>query len=319
MSKNKKKDIGSLHGSDKGAKSFMGLPRCKKLKKLEADVAIIGAPCASPYPSVGPYCRTAPAAIRSAMASYAGALYHMDFDLGGPLLGDGKTKVVDCGDIEYDPDDAKKNRKRIRKAIRKIVKAGAVPIVLGGDDSIPIPVFQALEGRGPFTILQIDAHIDWRDESEGVRYGLSSTMRRASEMDHIERIIQVGQRAVGSARPSDYEDALAWGVRFFNARETHINGIRPALEAIPRGANVLISLDVDAFDPAIAPGVLARAPGGLDYTQVTNLIHGVAGKANIAGFNIIELVPELDIDGQAATTAARTVSNVIGALCRRRP
>lgn len=318
MSKGKsKKSIDMLYGSGLGAKSFMGLPRCKDLKKLDADVAIIGAPCASPYKSVGPYCKTAPAAIRQAMASYAGAIDHMDFDLGGPLLGDGSTKVVDCGDLKYDAKDAKANRKRIRKAIKQIVGKGAVPIVLGGDDSIPIPVFQALKGRGPFTILQIDAHIDWRDESEGERFGLSSTMRRASEMPHIKQIIQTGQRAVGSARPGDYRDAVDWGVEFFVARELHINGIRPVLEAIPRGADVLISLDVDAFDPSIAPGVLARAPGGLSYMQVSNLIHGVAAKARIAGFNIIELVPELDIEGQAAMTSARTVSNVIGALCRQ--
>ncbi len=313
----KKKSIDMLYGSKDGEKSFMGLPRCKNLDKLDADVAIIGAPCATPYKSVGPYCKDAPTAIRKAIGSYAGAIDHMDFDLGGPLLGDGSKKVVDCGDLDYDEKDAAANRKRIRKAITKIVEADAVPIVIGGDDSIPIPVFQALEGRGPFTILQIDAHIDWRDETEGERLGLSSTMRRASEMDHIERIIQTGQRAVGSARPGDFEDALAWGAEFFVARDVYINGIQPVLKAIPNGANVLISLDVDAFDPSIAPGVLARAPGGLSYWQVANLIQGVAKKARIAGFNIIEMVPDQDIDGLTALTSARTVCNVIGALCRQ--
>lgn len=313
---NKKKSIDMLYGSKDGQRSFMGLPRCKKLKNLDADVAIIGIPCASPYKSVGPYCREAPAAIRKEIASYAAALGHMDFDLGGPLLGDGSIRVVDCGDLDYDADDAAGNRKRIRKAIKKIIKHRAVPIVIGGDDSIPIPVFEALEGRGPFTILQIDAHIDWRDEAEGERYGLSSTMRRASEMDHIERIVQTGQRAVGSARPGDYQDALDWGAEFIVAREVYINGIQPVLRAIPDGAEVLISLDVDAFDPSIAPGVLARAPGGLSYWQVANLIHGVARKARIAGFNIVEMVPDQDIDGITALTAARTICNVIGALCR---
>jgi agmatinase len=78
-------------------------------------------------------------------------------------------------------------------------------------------MLQALEGQGPLTILQIDAHIDWRREVEGERWGLSSTMRRASEMAHVERIIQVGQRGMGSARPADMEDALRWGVHFIPA------------------------------------------------------------------------------------------------------
>ena len=317
MAKNKKMSIDMLYGSADARKSFLGLPRCKKLKKLDADVAIIGAPCATPYPSVGPYCKDAPDAIRAAVAGYGGAINHMDFDLGGPLLGDTGKKVVDCGNLKYDEADAKRNRKRIRSAVTKVLENDAVPVVIGGDDSIPIPVFQAFEDRGPFTILQIDAHIDWREESEGVRLGLSSTMRRASEMDHIENIIQCGQRAVGSARSSDYEDALDWGAEFFVARELYVNGIDPVLKAIPRGANVLITLDVDALDPSICPAVLARAPGGMSYWQVVNLIHGVARKANIAGFNIIELVPEQDIDGLGALNAGRIVCNAIGTICRQ--
>ena len=90
------------------------------------------------------------------------------------------------------------------------LKAGAKPLVIGGDDSIPTPVFSAFEGHGSFTILQIDAHIDWRDELLGERYGLSSTMRRGSEMAHIERIVQVGMGSSGSARTTEVLDALAW-------------------------------------------------------------------------------------------------------------
>lgn len=317
MSKSSKKNINMLYGSKGAEKSFLGLPMCKDLDTLDADVAIIGALGATPYKSVGPYCKDAPAAIRRTIAGYAGAISHHDFDLGGPLLGDGSKKVVDCGNLKYDKKNAEANRDIIRAAIGTIVEKGAVPIVIGGDDSVPIPVFEALEGRGPYTILQIDAHIDWREESEGERYGLSSTMRRASEMPHITRIVQTGQRAVGSARPGDYDDAVAWGSKFFVARDVNINGIQPVLRAIPKGSQVLISLDVDAFDPSIAPGVLARAPGGLSYWQVVNLIHGVAAKATIAGFNIIEMVPDQDIDDLTALLSGRTICNVIGALCRQ--
>ena len=69
--------------------------------------------------------------------------------------------------------------------------------MIGGDDLVPIPLFEAFAGRGSYTVLQIDAHIDWRDDVNGERLGLSSTMRRASEMGQIGRIIQVGQRGIG--------------------------------------------------------------------------------------------------------------------------
>jgi len=72
--------------------------------------------------------------------------------------------------------------RRAEQAVRKILKAGALPMILGGDHAIPIPVLRAYEGRGPITLVQIDAHIDWRDDFNGVRDGLSSPIRRASEM-----------------------------------------------------------------------------------------------------------------------------------------
>ncbi len=99
--------------------------------------------------------------------------------------------------------------RRLRSARCSI--ADAVPIVLGGDDSIPIPVLAAYEGRGPITVLQVDAHLDFRDEVAGVRNGYSSPMRRASEMEHVDDLFQVGLRGVGSARARDVADARARG------------------------------------------------------------------------------------------------------------
>jgi agmatinase len=195
--------------------------------------AVIGAGCATPYASVGAYCADAPAAIRAAMAPYSATTTHYDFDLGGPWLGPTGARVADCGDLPLDEADAPGNRTRIRSAVSTILDHGATPIVLGGDDSVPIPLFQAFEGRGRFTILQLDAHIDFRDEVDGERWGLSSPMRRASEMGWIERIILVGQRSVGSARPADYEAALATGVKFVSARSLNQNGVGQVLELVP--------------------------------------------------------------------------------------
>lgn len=123
-------------------------------------------------------------------------------------------------------------------------------------------MLQAFGGRGRrLTILQIDAHIDWRDDVGGERWGLSSTMRRASEMAHVERIIQVGQRGIGSARPADLAAARDWGVSFVSAAEVAREGIGRALSLIPDGAEVAVCLDVDAFDPAIMPAAIGRTAG----------------------------------------------------------
>ena len=115
-----------------------------------------------------------------------------DFDIGGTLLNGENVKVVDCGDVIGEAKDVAGNHQRSEEVVRKILQSGAMPIILGGDHAIPIPVFRALENHGPITLIQVDAHIDWRDIFHGVSLGLSSVIRRASEMDHINEIYQIG-------------------------------------------------------------------------------------------------------------------------------
>ena len=307
-------DISGIFGGG-GATTFMGLPAASLDDLAGTDVVLLGIPHATPYAATGSYAAGSPKAIRAAVAGHAAALGHIDFDLGGPLLADSRRRVVDAGDLPTTPDDPAANRQLIRQTIEAILAAGAVPVILGGDDSVPIPVLDAYAGT-PLTILQLDAHIDWRDEVGGERLGLSSNMRRASEMPHVERMVQVGQRWIGSARPTDHADALRWGVRFVSGRDVQVNGLGPAIEAIPAGANVYVNFDIDVLDPAIMPAVIGPAPGGLGYWQAVDLLAGVAAKAKIAGFSLVEFTPDRDRDGLAALTAARIVSNVLGLLAR---
>lgn len=310
------RSIGAMFGASANG-TFLGLPKASIYEASRAGVAILGAPAATSYPSVGPYCAGGPTAIRAGIANWAGARDHMDFDLGGTMVAPG-TSAVDCGDLAWEARDMAGNRSRITDAAKTLLDGGAVPVVIGGDDSIPIPLFQAFEGRGKFTVLQIDAHIDWRNEVEGIKLGLSSTMRRASEMGWIERIIQVGARGTGSARISDYQDARSAGVRFFFADAVHERGIEPILDEVPAGANVLFTVDCDGLDPAIMPAVIGPAPGGLSYWQAVGLMRGVAKKARISAFDIVEFMPERDQQQRGALTAARLVANAIGLISRQR-
>lgn len=309
-------DLGAMFGAEAG-KTFMGLPEAAGPEDLAADAVILGADGCTPYPSVGFYCAGGAAAIRAGGAAYAASQGHMNFDTGLTVLPEG-ARVVDAGDVPVEVGDPEGNRSRLREAVAQIVAAGAVPILLGGDDSLPIPMLQALAGQGPLTILQIDAHIDWRDDVGGERWGLSSTMRRASEMAHVAQIIQVGSRGIGSARPGDYVDACDWGVQFVHARKVASAGVALPLSLIPVGANVVICLDVDALDPGVMPAVIGRTAGGLSYWQVFELIAGVAAKARIAAFDMVEFMPERDIDGQGALVAAQLLAGVIGLVAEQR-
>jgi agmatinase len=297
--------------------TFAGFPPCKDDGPLPADIAIIGIPHGISY-SVGTpsYSVNAPKAIRKAAERYGEMIGHYDYDLGGPLFDNRNIRVMDCGDLPGDPSDPAGNHRRSEKKIRAIINTGAVPIVLGGDDSITIPFLRAFQGKGAFTVVQIDAHIDWRHEVNGITEGPSSPMRRASEMPWIDQLIQAGMRGVGSARIEDVEAAQACKARIITANTIQHGGIDQILKSIPEGSSCLLTIDCDGLDPTIMPAVNTPMPGGLSYPQVMDLLHALTKKASVCGFNLVEFVPEKDPDGLAALTAARIVFNMIGGLVR---
>ncbi|MGO7591208.1 agmatinase [Rhizobium leguminosarum] len=297
--------------------SFLGLPDRLADGRLPR-VVIFAAAHGSTYPgkdSSG-YALAADA-IRAASQDDAPLVEHWDFDLGGPLFDGRPVSCIDAGDIPTTLHDNAGNRARIEAKTRDVLSMPAVPILVGGDCSVTIPFLAGFADHGPVWILQIDAHIDWRDEVHGERHGYSSPMRRASEMPHVVGMVQVGLRSVGSARLADVEAARGYGSRFVTAREIHAEGAEAALRHIPEGARVIVTLDCDSLDPSIVPGVAARTPGGLTYTEVIDLIAGLGRRARIAGFDLVELYPPADIDGLSALTAARLLVNAVGAIVRQ--
>lgn len=283
------------------------------------DAALFGAPHGTPYPSIDNEVHAAAAgALRRAVNPDQQYADSWDFDFDGPLLGRGGFKFADLGDLPTTSIDGEGNRRLITACTKAILEAGAVPIMIGGDDSTPIPFIAGFENHGPITILQIDAHIDWRDERFGERLGFSNTMRRASEMQHVKAIVQAGMRGLGSARQSEVETARAWGACIVTAAQIHREGVSSVLDLIPEGSNVLIAFDCDALDCAIMPAVAYPTPGGLSYLQMIDLVRGVASKAKLAGFDLVEFVPGRDPNGLCAFTAARIICNVIGNLANRR-
>ena len=295
---------------------FMGATKAVNLD--QADAVLFGAPHGTPYQGIDNELHAGtPEALRAALEEDSGWPDHWDFDLDGPLLGDGGFTLADAGDLKTSSQAGSGNRTLIETATSQIIATGAVPIMLGGDDSTPIPFIKALAPAGPLTIIQVDAHIDWRDERRGEPLGYSSTMRRASEMAHVEQIIQVDIRGLGSARREEVEIARDWGAEIVTACTVHEHGVSAALQHLAEGANCMITFDCDALDSGIMPAVMAPTPGGLTYTQSIDLIAGVVAKARLVAFDMIEFVPERDTNGIAAFTAARIVANTIGHLARR--
>jgi agmatinase len=295
--------------------TFLGVPSSSITDLHPQAIALLGVLNATPYEAGKPsHSQDAPAAIRAASEKFSNWLDHFDFDTGHELRGRGKATLHDIGDIAGDPQAPSANREAIRKAVATILHSGATPVVLGGDDSVPIPVLQAYEKDGPIWVVQIDAHIDWREERFGERMGWSSPMRRASEMAWVEGIVQIGARGVGSALRQDLEDAERWGARIVTARQVFEDGIAPVLRNIPQNARVVISLDCDGLDPAIMPGVMAQVPGGLTYWHMVELFEGLAERTRIVGMDIVELAPQRDVGNISALTAARLVMNAIAAI-----
>jgi agmatinase len=297
--------------------TFANFPYCAGLRHLDARVAILGIPYGTPYdPGSEVHCRDAARMIRQESVRYPDDPVAWDFDLGGPLVGEGSLRVVDCGDVPGHIHDPRGNRQAAQKAVQQVLSAGAIPVVLGGDDSIPIPVLHAYENQEPFTLLQIDAHIDWRDEVDGIRDGYSSTMRRASELPHVNKIVQVGMRGVGSARMQEYRAAIDYGAEIVTSNKFREEGIASVLAHLPEGSPCFLTIDFDALDPSEMPAVGGPTPGGILYMELIQLIHAVSNRTDLVGVCLVELVPTKDINNLGAITAMRVVWNVIGALLR---
>ena len=243
--------------------SFHNFPIINDLDNFKADVAFLGIPFGDPY-SMGEASNdqsNAPTHIRRYCERALRGLDRYDFDIGGTLLNGEDITVVDCGDVIGEAKDVIGNHDRSEEAVRKVLSSGAMPIILGGDHAIPIPVFRALENHGPITLVQVDAHIDWRDIFHGVSYGLSSVIRRASEMDHIDEIFQIGLRSAGSARPEEAEAALDYGSNLITDIELQEVGMKAILDRIPDNQNYYLTIDADGVDPTIMPAVAGPAPG----------------------------------------------------------
>jgi arginase len=261
----------------------------------EFEIALLGIP----YDAKSSYLRGAaqgPAAIRAASTGLAineftEKAVNLELD----------TVMVDLGDVDVSGEYSQVSA-RVESAVGRILAKQAVPIILGGDHSVTYPVVRALARRyRALDILHFDSHPDLYDELYGDPHSHACSFARIMEDGLARTLVQVGIRAASAPQRAN---ALKYGVRMMEMKD--IVGI-PALEF----ANPLyISFDLDALDPAYAPGVSHHEAGGLSTRQALDIIHRL--KARIIGLDVVELNPTRDPLGITAAAAVKVIKETAG-------
>jgi agmatinase len=299
-----------------GIATFAKVPYHADLNTLDADVAIVGAPY-DLGTQVRSGARFGPRGIRNASAIYGMrtvTYYDAEFD---EVYLDG-VSIVDVGDADMIHSRPEACLANIEATTRKILECGAMPVTLGGDHAVPIPILRALSDHGPLVVVQIDAHLDFVDERFGVREGHGNVMRRIAEMDHVTGIAQLGIRGPGSSDPSDFADAKRMGSVIIGPREFRRIGVAAVLDRIPESARYYVTMDCDGFDAALMPGTGSPSPGGFNYHEVVDLLRGLAVKGDVVGFDFVEVAPVYDQTEVTGQTAARVILDFLGAIFKER-
>ena len=307
-------DKGRLNLPFVGISTFGKYPYQENWDNIQADVAILGAPFdfGSQFRSGS---RMGPRGIREASTlfsfGHAGAYDHEDDII---YLPSESTRIVDLGDADIIHTDTIKSHQNIKHGVKKILKAKAIPIVLGGDHSVNIPCIDAFENEAEFHLIQIDAHLDFVDERHGVRFGHGNPMRRASEKSYVTGMTQIGIRNVSSTAKDGYIDARSKGSSIFSVRQYRKMGIDKIIDNIPKNKNYYITIDIDAFDPSIAPGTGTPSHGGFYYYEILELLDMIIQRGEVVGMDLVEVAPDYDLTFSTSTLAAQLLMNAIGRI-----
>lgn len=292
--------------------SFAKKPIVTDWENLSADFAILGVPydMGCQYRSGA---RFGPRGIRQASTLFSfGHSGAYDYEKDILFLANDKVSIVDVGDVDIIHTDSTTSLKNAELAVRSLLKQGVIPVVLGGDHAVTGAIIAAYDLYDDVHVLQIDAHLDFVNERHGVRYGHGNCMRRASEMAHISGLTQVGIRNVSSSNQQDYYDAQQAGSHIFSVRQYRKWGLDTILETIPSGKKLYVTIDIDSFDPSIAPGTGTPSHGGFTYYEVLELLEAVCQRNHIVGVDLCEVAPAYDPTEVTSTLAAQLLLNFMG-------
>lgn len=303
-----------------GIPTFLRAPLAPDLSRLDADVAVLGAPYdeGSPWK---PGARFGPRAIREQSVRFAGfgatraqrGIY--DVRVGRHRLAD--VRLVDAGDADVVYGTPELTFQNITAAVRAIHGQGVLPVVLGGDHAITSAAVAGI--TGPVHVVQLDAHLDYRPVAQGVRYGNGNPMRLVGEMAHVGRIFQVGIRSLRTSE-SDLKDSLARGNRVITRWEAAALGPAAIAAEVPADRPLYVTVDLDVLDLPLVPGCASAEPDGFSYAELRDILEALAARHRIVGFDVVELNPMLDVPGgNTALVACQIILEFLGAIFGARP
>lgn len=221
-------------------------------------------------------------------------------------------RIADLGDVDVVPPDIVATHREIESAADRIIQTGALLVALGGDHSITLPLLRAhAKKHGPVAVVHFDAHPDtWDSEYPGQPYSHGTGFRRALEESLIDKsaYIQIGIRGPTNG-PEDYEDATRLGTRmmtFDECQHLRLNEVLAETKALIGNLPTYVTLDIDAVDPAFAPGTGTPEVGGFSSYEMLQLVRGLRG-LNLVGFDLVEVSPPFDSSNITAILAANLV------------
>lgn len=278
----------------------------------QADVAIVGIPFDASV-SYRSGARFGPRAIREQsllLWGYNNAQRVAPFQ---------SLKIVDIGDVEVVPVDIIETHRAIEAAVAPIVQSGCKVVAIGGEHSISLPLLRAHAAQhGPLAVVHFDAHPDtWDEEYAGHKYSHGTPFRRALEEGLINRsaYLQIGIRGP-TAGPQDYVDARSLGAQLITIDEALAIGIDKLIAMIRACVGerpLYVTLDIDAVDPAFAPGTGTPEVGGFSSFQMLQLVRGLRG-LKCVGFDLVEVSPPFDGQQITAILAANLVFEFLSLL-----
>ncbi len=281
----------------------------------EARIAFLGIPF-DQGTRYRPGSRLGPRGIREASAMYGlpskrfGGFY--DVEVRRVLLTE--APMVDVGDVETIPTEPDLSFDRITAVVRDLIERGLFVVSVGGDHSVSFPIIRAHASHRRINIVQFDTHLDFTEGVSGSRYTQGSPMRRTSELEGVDKIVQIGIRGLLNS-PVSHMSATAAGNTIVTTRDLRRVGAEQTIRKVPPG-DCYVTIDIDVFDPSIAPGTGTPEPGGLVYDEMKALLSALAVRQDvtICGFDLVEVNPLLDPNGITALLACRVILDFLGML-----
>lgn len=302
-----------------GLVTFLRSPACSDVDKLDGDIAILGVPSdeGSPWK---PGSRFAPRKIREMSVKYAGygpvqhqgGFYDIDEDRRFLEYEWVNKRIVDCGDSDIIYTNVKETFDGITRDVRRILTAGAFPIIIGGDHAITYPVVRAYEEH--FNVVHFDAHLDYRPFVHGVQWANGNPIRLVSGLTTCGQIIQVGIRSLRTSQ-ADLKDSRGRGNDVVTVAEFRRRGAEGVLVRLPEDESVYVSIDIDVLDMPLVPGCASAEVNGLTYDELRHTLFAIARGREVIGFDLVEVNPMLDVPSDnTSLLAAQLIIEFLGRI-----